>query len=92
MQLSNKQAKYEAFIVGLNLLKSLDVQIMGDSQLVINQLLGSVIIQYWRDIAISQVVIDHGVMLTGDKIKAFMQEYEIRLIYSSPYYAQANSY
>ena len=29
-------------------------------------------------------------MFTGDKVKAFMQDYEIKLIHSSPYYAQAN--
>ena len=38
---SNNQAEYEALIISLKLLKSLNVQtvqIMGDSQLVINQL------------------------------------------------------
>ena len=42
VQCSNNQAEYEALIIGLKLLKSLDVktvQIMRDSQLVINQLL-----------------------------------------------------
>ena len=29
-------------------------------------------------------------MFTGDKVKSFIQEYGIRLIHSSPYYAQAN--
>ena len=32
-----------------------------------------------------------GINFTSDKVKAFMQEYGIRLIYSSPYYAQANA-
>ena len=43
IQCSNNQAEYEAIIIGLKLLKSLNVknvQVMGDSQLVINQLLG----------------------------------------------------
>ena len=43
VECSNNQAEYEALIIGLKMLKSLDakvIQIMGDSQLVINQLLG----------------------------------------------------
>ena len=43
VQYSNNQVEYEALIISLKLLKSLDVtivQIMGDSQLVINRLLG----------------------------------------------------
>ena len=34
---------------------------------------------------------DQGTMFTWDKVKLFVQEYEIRLIHLSPYYAQANS-
>ena len=33
---------------------------------------------------------DQGTMLTGDKVKSFVQEYRIKQIHSSPYYAQAN--
>ena len=33
---------------------------------------------------------DQGTMFTRDKVKSFIQEYGIKLIHSSPYYAQAN--
>ena len=33
---------------------------------------------------------DQGTMFIGDKVKSFVQEYGIRLIHLSPYYAQAN--
>ena len=37
------------------------------------------------------IMADQGINFTGDKVKAFMQEYGIRLIHSSPYYAQAEA-
>ena len=36
------------------------------------------------------ITADQGTMFTGNKVKAFIQDYGIRLIHSSPYYAQAN--
>ena len=36
------------------------------------------------------ITADQGTMLTRDKVKSFVQEYGIKLIHSSPYYAQAN--
>ena len=33
---------------------------------------------------------NQGAMFTGDKVKSLVQEYGIKLIVSSPYYAQAN--
>ena len=36
------------------------------------------------------ITADQGTMFTGDKVKLFVQEYRIKLIHSSLYYAQTN--
>ena len=36
------------------------------------------------------ITANQGTIFIGDKVKAFVQEYGIRLIHSSPYYAQVN--
>ena len=36
------------------------------------------------------ITVDQGIMFIGDKVTSFVQEYGIKLIYSSPYYTQSN--
>ena len=74
VQYFNNQIEYQTLIIGLKLFKSLDVkavQIMGDSQIVINQLLGEykcnsptlegyleearALLEYFADVIISHV-------------------------------------
>lgn len=36
------------------------------------------------------ITTDQGIMITGDKVNLFVQQFDIKLVHSTPYYKQAN--
>ena len=60
-----------------------------EAQLMTNVSQADAIIIYQFGI-LETITANQGTIFTSDKMKAFVQEYGIRLIHSSPYYVQAN--